>query len=121
MFVMEELEECAKSIRPMRELDYMRKFDSWNPKNGYNKPYQEEKYAREIYFLVNPGQRLKYKTLTDDCPTHGTVNGWFKPIAPDQKWAEELQELEETSQREGKNLMKEISSLVSPVIFESIS
>jgi group I intron endonuclease len=119
MFVMEKLEECGESIKRERELDYMRELDSWNPKKGYNNPDQEANYARKLYFLLNPGQELKYDTLWER--RRGVVAGWREPLPRGYEWLEqEQQELDEISQREGRKLMEMVSSLASPVIFASL-
>lgn len=117
MFVMEELEECGKSIKRERELDYMRKLDSWNPKQGYNNPGSEAVYARNLYFLLNPGQELRYETLRANLKS--LDDGWREPLPHDQKLREELQEVTDTFLQEGRRLMKSISSLASPVVLAS--
>ena len=117
MFVMEELEECGKSIKRERELDYMRKLDSWNPKQFYNNPGSEAVYARNLYFLLNPGQELRYETLRANLKS--LDDGWREPLPHDQKLREELQEVTDTFLQEGRRLMKSISSLASPVVLAS--
>lgn len=117
MFVMEKLGECGTWIVKERELDYMRKLDTWNPLRGYNKPICEEIYARKLYFLLNPGQKSKYYALRQDLKN--LDNGWREPLPHDQRLREERQEAEETSLREGRRLMRKISSLASPVILAS--
>lgn len=114
MFVMEKLEECGKSIMRERELDYMRKLDTWNPLRGYNKPINEETYARELYFLLNPGHETKYYALRQELKS--LDEGWREPLPLDQKLREELREVADKSLHEGRRLMRRISSLASPVV-----
>lgn len=118
MFVMEELEECGKAIKEERELDYMRKLDSWNPLRGYNKPVCEETYTRKLYFLLNPGQGSTYYALRQELRFLDL--GGREPLPHDQKLREELQEAADTSLQEGRKLMTRISSLASPVILASL-
>lgn len=118
MFVMEELEECGKAIKEERELDYMRKLDSWNPLRGYNNPVCEENYARKLYFLLNPGQGSTYYAFRQELRLLDL--GWRERLPHDQKLRDELQEAADISLQEGRRLMTRISSLASPVILASL-
>jgi len=122
MFVMEELEECEKSIMIERELDYMRAFDSWNPTRGYNNPANEETYARKLYFLSNPEQESKFYALCGDLRRleEGSWEwqpgeGFRKPLPADPRLKGELERSVEkatdTALRGGRRLMKRILSL----------
>jgi hypothetical protein len=117
MFVMEELEECGKSIAGARELDYMRQLDSWNPRRGYNSPGEEAKYVRELYFLLNPGKRQRYRELTDSL--RALHDGLQESLPQDQRLEEELRGVTETVLREGRRLMKRVSSLATPIVLRS--
>lgn len=122
MFVMEELEECEKSIMIERELDYMRAFDSWNPTRGYNNSANEETYARKLYFLSKPEQELKFYALCGDLRRleEGSWEwqpgeGFREPLPANPRLRVELQRSVEkaanTALRGGRRLMKRILSL----------
>jgi len=117
MFVIEELEECGESIKEERELDHMRKLDSWNPLRGYNSPNCEANYARKLYFLLNPGKESGYEALSRDL--WSLDNGFRDSLPHDQKLREELRKSTDKYLRQGRRLMKGISSLASPVILAS--
>ena len=117
MFVMEELEQCGKSIKDERELDYMRKLQTWNPLQGYNSPSCEAVYASKLFILLNPGQESKYRNVREGLRSLDDV--WREPLLHDQKLRKELQEAAETVVQAGRELMSRISSLASPVILAS--
>ncbi len=118
MFIMEELEECGRSVARERELDCMRQFESWNPQKGYNEPIAEIIYARDLYLLLNPGKRPRYEELRDSL--HALHCGLRESSPGDQELQQELQKTEDTFLREGRILMKRIPSLTSPVIYDGV-
>jgi predicted GIY-YIG superfamily endonuclease len=117
MFVMEELEQCAESIKHERELDYMRIFESWNPAKGYNPPDREAAYLMKLYFLFNPDEGAAYMHLWEK--RRSIVAGWYElnPLPPESQWLDiERHQLEAKAMLGGKQLAGSISSLASPVV-----
>jgi len=117
MFVMEVLEECGISIMDAREYDYMRKLDSWNPLSGYNSPECEATYARRLYFLLNPGCGERYYSVRQQLKMLDP--GGMEPCPLEETVTKEFGRRSATSLREGRRLMKKISSLASPVVIAS--
>ena len=114
MFVMAALEECEKAIVKSRELDYMRRFDSWNPQKGFNSLGEQEKYFRELCFLRNPDQKPKYDELREGLDSHH--RGFREALPQDKELAEELRQLTDTFRVEGQRLIEANTWLTSPVI-----